>query len=324
MLRQPIIQALKDGVMVELVDVSDLDCVFLSYDEPDADENFIYLKSIAPWAKRVHGVEGSDAAHKAAAAASSTERFILIDGDNRPDPEFFNQTLRIDHTNDAKVFRWRARNIINGLCYGNGGISSWTKTFVQNMKTHEATDGTDETLVEFCFADDYWAMHDVWSTTYPNATSHQAWRAGFREGVKLCLARGRRIDPEDFESETWVGNRDNLAIWCSVGADVENGNWAIAGARHGAYKVMFEPDWDYTEVRDFHKLDQLYDDCWTQENQDFHTEVLTKRLALDIVELTPEQSAWFKRNQQPYENIDIMMPEHLYRSFLRDAARKFR
>jgi hypothetical protein len=308
--------------MVELVDVSDLDCVFLSYDEPDADENFIYLKSIAPWAKRVHGVEGSDAAHKAAAAASNTERFILIDGDNRPDPEFFNQTLRIDHTNDAKVFRWRARNIINGLCYGNGGISSWTKTFVQNMKTHEATDGTDETVVEFCFADDYWAMHDVWSTTYPNATSYQAWRAGFREGVKLCLARGRRIDPEDFESETWIGNRDNLEIWCSVGNDVNYGDWAIMGARYGAYKVMFDTDWDYTEVRDFDKLNNIYEN-FTSNMEDYVTP-LTNRLGLDIVHLDPEQSKWYKAHRAPHQNIDIMMPEHLYRSFLRDAARKFR
>jgi hypothetical protein len=308
--------------MVELVDVSDLDCVFLSYDEPDADENFIYLKSIAPWAKRVHGVEGSDAAHKAAAAASNTERFILIDGDNRPDPEFFNQTLRLDHANHNKVFRWRARNIINGLCYGNGGISSWTKTFVQNMKTHEATDGTDETVVEFCFADDYWAMHDVWSTTYPNATSYQAWRAGFREGVKLCLARGRRIDPEDFESETWIGNRDNLEIWCSVGNDVNYGDWAIMGARYGAYKVMFDTDWDYTEVRDFDKLNNIYENL-TSNMEDYVTP-LTNRLGLDIVYLDPEQSKWYKAHRALHQNIDIMMPEHLYRSFLRDAARKFR
>jgi hypothetical protein len=308
--------------MVELVDVSDLDCVFLSYDEPDADENFIYLKSIAPWAKRVHGVEGSDAAHKAAAAASNTERFILIDGDNRPDPEFFNQTLRLDHANHNKVFRWRARNIINGLCYGNGGISSWTKTFVQKMKTHEATDGTDETVVEFCFADDYWAMHDVWSTTYPNATSYQAWRAGFREGVKLCLARGRRIDPEDFESETWIGNRDNLEIWCSVGNDVDYGDWAIMGARYGAYKVMFDTDWDYTEVRDFDKLNNIYKN-FTSNMEDYVTP-LTNRLGLDIVHLDPEQSKWYKAHRAPHQNIDIMMPEHLYRSFLRDAARKFR
>jgi len=310
--------------MVTITDVSELDCIFLSYDEPNADENWAYLRSLAPWTKRIHGVEGSDAAHKAAAAASNTERFILIDGDNRPDPEFFNQTLRLDQTNSSKVFRWRAQNYINGLCYGNGGISSWTKDFVLNMKTHEATDGTDQTVVEFCFDDNYWAMHDVWSTTIPNATINQAWRAGFREGVKLCLARGRRIDPENFESDTWIGNRRNLEIWCSVGADVENGDWAIAGARQGAFKVMFDDDWDYTEVRDFNKLDQLFNNSQLEDHHRYHTEVLRNRLGLNIINLTADQSAWFKHNIQPYDNIDIMMPEHMYRSFLRDAARKFR
>ena len=42
----------------------------------------IYAR-IVPWAKRVHGVEGSDAAHKACANLSETDRFITVDGDNR-------------------------------------------------------------------------------------------------------------------------------------------------------------------------------------------------------------------------------------------------
>jgi hypothetical protein len=56
------------------------------------------IKNMVPWATRVDGIKGSDAAHKAAAAASTTERFILIDGDNIPDAAFFNQTLTFDHT----------------------------------------------------------------------------------------------------------------------------------------------------------------------------------------------------------------------------------
>ena len=35
-----------------------------------------------PWAKRVHGVKGSDAAHKACAELSDTDHFITVDGDN--------------------------------------------------------------------------------------------------------------------------------------------------------------------------------------------------------------------------------------------------
>jgi hypothetical protein len=303
------------------VDISELDCIYLTYDEPNADLFHVKIAANIPWVKRVHGVEGSDAAHKAAASASDTERFILIDGDNIPDWEFFNQELRFEHEDQNRVFRWRARNAINGLCYGNGGISSWTKTFVEQMRTHENTDGSDETVVEFCFDDRYWAMHDVWSTTYPNQSEYHAWRAGFREGVKLCLDRGKRVDLVNFEKDTWAGNRHNLSVWCSVGYDVEYGDYAILGARYGAYKVMFDDDWDYTEVRDFAKLKELYEGCDGTRFEDY-THALKNRLGLDIVELSAERSAWFKRFQRPYENIDIMLREADYRRVLREAARR--
>ena len=170
------------------IDVADLDCIFLSYDEDNKEQHWAQIRNMVPWARRVDGVKGSDAAHKAAAALSESERFILIDGDNIPDAAFFNQTLNFPNQDyENAVFRWRARNNINGLMYGNGGLSSWTRSFVNAMQTHENSDGRTETEVEFCFDPLYWAMHDCYSTTYPNASPFQAWRAGFREGVKMCL-----------------------------------------------------------------------------------------------------------------------------------------
>ena len=128
------------------IDVADLDCVYLTYDEPNAEETWVKIKNMVPWARRVAGVKGSDAAHKAAADASDTDRFVLVDGDNIPDPSFFNLTLEVD---EACVYRWRARNHINGLMYGNGGLSVWSKEFVYAMRTHEASDGAVENDVEF-------------------------------------------------------------------------------------------------------------------------------------------------------------------------------
>ena len=299
-----------------------MDCIYLSYDEPQADEFFIKIRSQIPWIKRVHGVKGSDAAHKAAAAASDTERFILIDGDNMPNWNFFHEQLRIDHTNDECVFRWRAKNVINGLTYGNGGISCWTKTFVNNMRSHEATNGTDATQVEFCFDNKYWAMHDVYSTTYPNQSRYHAWRAGFREGVKMCLDQGRRLTPAEFES-AWQGNRHNLEIWCTVGNDVDYGDWAIMGARYGAWRVMFDSAWDHTEVRDFDKLKEIYENFNDTYIEDYTAE-LTNRLGLNIVHLSSEQSAWHKAHQTEYKNVDIMLPERDYNRVINDTARTLR
>ena len=59
-----------------LIDIADLDVIYLTYDEPNREENWIKIQNMVPWATRVDGVKGSDAAHKAAASASSTDRFI--------------------------------------------------------------------------------------------------------------------------------------------------------------------------------------------------------------------------------------------------------
>ena len=216
------------------VDIADLDCIYLTYDEPQREEFWIRIRNMIPWAKRVDGVAGSDAAHKAAAAASNTERFVLIDGDNLPNENFFNLTLSFpDAQWESAVLRWRARNHINGLMYGNGGLSSWTRTFVNDMRTHEATDGRAATEVEFCFDPMYWAMHDCYSVTYPNGSAYHAWRAGFREGVKMCLNQGIRPGLAEFKTRVHQRNLDHLTIWHNVGCDVEHGIWSIAGARMG-------------------------------------------------------------------------------------------
>jgi hypothetical protein len=298
--------------MTELVDVADLDCIYLTYDEPKKEEFWVTIQNMVPWAKRVDGVLGSDAAHKAAADASDTERFILIDGDNIPDAAFFNQQLTLDENSRDCVFRWRARNNINGLMYGNGGLSSWTKDFVYNMRTHEATDGTAETLVEFCFHPQYWAMADCFSTTYPNGSPFQAWRAGFREGVKMCLDRGARPNISEFNSRVVSRNYDNLAIWQSVGQDVDNGIWAIYGARLGTYYTMLT-DWDYTEVQDFAKLDGI----WEKHKDDDVTiklftlgDTLRTRLGLPIVEMDATDSKFFKHHyMSQFKNKGIMCRE---------------
>ena len=246
---------------MNIVDIADLDCIFLTYDEPKKEEFWAKIKNIIPWAVRVDGVKGSDAAHKAAAEASETERFILIDGDNLPNPDFFDLQLEFQNEEQEQaVFRWRARNHINGLMYGNGGISCWTKEFVQSMKTHENSDGTDETLVEFCFDSRYWPMHDCYSTTYPNGSEFHAWRAGFREGVKMCLDRGYCPSVSEFRDKVHRRNLDHLSIWQNIGLDVEHGSWAIAGARQGTFLTILD-NWDYRNVQDFSYLE----DFWHRE-----------------------------------------------------------
>ena len=56
--------------------IAELDIIYLSYDEPNAEENYADLLSKVPWAKRVHGVHGSDAAHKICAEQSYTSSYF--------------------------------------------------------------------------------------------------------------------------------------------------------------------------------------------------------------------------------------------------------
>jgi len=298
---------------MQRIDLADLDIIFLSYDEPNCEEHWLKIQHLVPWAQRVHGVKGSDAAHKAAAAASTTERFVVIDGDNIPDPEFFNMALEFEdpYWNQA-VFRWRARNHVNGLMYGNGGISCWTRTFAQAMRTHEASDGSVETQVEFCFDPLYWPMHDCYSTTYPNGSAFHAWRAGFREGVKMCLDRGRRPTLPEFCDRVRGRNLDHLTIWHNVGRDAEHGAWCIAGARMGTYMTMLT-NWDYQLVQDWSALADLWT---TVEHHDPEVvagrvaQDLTTQLDLPIIGMAAEESAFFKHHYRSnWQNRGIMIRE---------------
>jgi hypothetical protein len=295
------------------IDIADLDCIYLSYDEPQKEEFWVKIRNMVPWAKRVDGVKGSDAAHKAAAAASDTERFILIDGDNLPNDKFFNLILEFtDEQWETAVFRWRARNHVNGLMYGNGGLSSWTRTFVNNMRTHEATDGRAETEVEFCFDPMYWAMHDCYSTTYPNGSAFQAWRAGFREGVKMCLNKGARPTVSEFRDRVHQRNLDHLTVWHNVGADVEYGIWAIAGSRMGTYMTMLT-DWNYRQVQNFDALEKLWATVVEQDPELLANRVaddLTTQLDLPMMSMFAEQSQFFKHHYRGnWHNQGVMVRE---------------
>ena len=292
----------------------DYDIIYLSYDEPNAEKNYADLCQKVPWAKRVHGVEGSDAAHKACAKLSETERFITVDGDNRIRAEFLNQEIDFTEHVDLQnaVISWCGRNEINGLMYGNGGIKCWPTEYVLNMRTHENADPNNaHAQVDFCWDAQYIQMNSVYSDVYNNENAAQAWRAGFREGVKLATDRGVRITPEEFKSNHWRCLHW-LYIWTMVGADVDNGLWAIYGAREGLYKTMCT-DWDYVQVRDFKYLNSLWEEVEPKVSmeglqdsiEDLGNKILTK-LDIPIAEqpLDANQSKFFKSVYQNPSRTD--------------------
>lgn len=262
--------------MTKKIRLIDHDVIYLSYDEPNAEKNFSDLLTKIPWAKRVHGVEGSDSAHKACARLANTERVTIIDGDNVIKPDLINQEIELIDSADLStvVFSYAAENIINGLIYGNGGIKNWHTQLILDMKTHENAEQTNiRTQVDFCWDINYLQLKKCMSYVYNNTTAQQAWRAGFREGVKMCLIEGEKPKLHtNFDKELHWKNYHRLVTWMNVGSDIENGLYAIYGARLGCYMTMLT-DWDYTQVRTFSYLNALYEEVVPNNLEDLIAEI---------------------------------------------------
>jgi hypothetical protein len=271
----------------------EFDIVFLSYDEPNADVHYADLLTKAPWAKRVHGIKGSDAAHKAAAALSDTEWFITVDADNIVHTEFFDLDLDMSDPK-IQVYGWCGRNSVNGLRYGNGGLKIWKKEFVLNMRTHEASD-SDRGQVDFCWEEGYRNFPRVYSDSIITGSPFQAWRAGFREGVKMTLLDGVRVPPQEIKERIWWHNIHRLRMWSTVGAHEEHGMYAILGARLGTW-ITNCTDWNYIDVRDFEILRNMYEQNINHDNIEHDIvdlgEKIKVNLGLDWPDFTPQQSKY--------------------------------
>jgi hypothetical protein len=271
----------------------ELDIVFLSYDEPNADLHYADLCNKVPWAKRVHGIKGSDEAHKEAARQSETDWVITVDADNIVDTKFFNTEFDPDQKN-LQVVSWLARNKMNGLRYGNGGLKIWRKDFILNMKTHENSD-SDRGQVDFCWENGYQQFKECYSETVITGSPFQAWRAGFREGVKMTLLDGIKVLPDEIQERVWWHNLHRLKMWSTVGSHEENGKYAVLGARMGTWMTNCT-NWNYIDVRDFEILRNIYNenvdhDTVEQDIQNFGIKI-NQQLGFNYPYLDPKQSKY--------------------------------
>jgi hypothetical protein len=233
------------------------DVVFLSYKEENKETHWNRLKSIVPKAKRVDGVKGFDAAHRAVGEASSTDRTIVIDGDNwLNDDIVYDLIFRRAAVERDCVVSYASINAINSLIYGNGGVKIWPTELLRNSSSHEFAKFAQN--VDFVYNTDiiYLQQNKIISSTVQNATECQAFAAGFREGVKLSMRLEELKKPMV---------KFFLNTWCSVGADAKHGLWAMYGARLGIYNSLYNPGYDVTLIND---LDYLYELCQSYETID--------------------------------------------------------
>ena len=269
----------------------DLECVFLSYDEPGADHQWETIRASFPRAHRVHGIKGIDRAHKACAAAGESDRILIIDGDNTINPNFLQQVVEYDDSKQNEVLSWSALNNVNGLVYGNGGPKLWPRELLLKLKSHEAAE-SPEWGVDFCFGVEYRPIPFCASYLWISGSPHQALRAGFREGVKFCLERGERpYPPSSLAASAPKGNLSRLLIWCSIGRDVENGIWCLLGARLGM-KLLYSGEIQAERINDYDWFEKIWAhpelSSLRNERGDFD------ELGADI--RTRELGQWLRRN----------------------------
>lgn len=246
--------------------------VFLSYDEPNYKELYACVRLLIPNVIPLGGIKGSDAAHKKIAElVKDHTHVVVIDGDNYLGDASCLRDIKILDTYDMNkhVVSYSGYNIINGNCYGNGGIKIWPVELLRTMNTHENSD--DKLSIDFNI-ENYLELNHAASKLNINYTPRQAWRAGFREGVKLSLAL-----------HDWR-NYDRLWRWMHVGVDAMNGLWAIHGARLGYYLTL--TNWDVKKVCDFDYLNNMFADF--EQRNDILQE--SNRLGTLIREITKDRN----------------------------------
>ena len=193
------------------------DIIFISYNEPTADENFKNLKSKFPRAKRVHGVKGIHQAHIAAAKLAETSMIWIVDGDAKI-VEDFNFDHEVSTYEKDIVHVWRSKNPINDLVYGYGGVKLLPTSMTLNMDTSKPDMTTS-------ISSKFKAVKAVSNITAFNTDPFNTWKSAFRECCKLS---SKIIDRQKSEETL-----HRLDIWCTLGIDRPFGQQAIAGAIAG-------------------------------------------------------------------------------------------
>ena len=194
------------------------DIVFISYQEPNADENYERILNRFPNCKRVHGVKGIHQAHIEAAKLCDTDMFWIIDGD-AVIVDDFNFDYQVARWDKECVHVWRSQNPINDMVYGYGGVKLFPTELTINMDTSKPDMTTS-------ISSKFKAVHDISNITAFNTDAFNSFKSGFRECCKLS---SKVIDRQK-DDET----NERLKIWCSVGEHRQYGNYAIAGAKAGA------------------------------------------------------------------------------------------
>jgi hypothetical protein len=213
---------------------------FLYTDEDNLNENWQRLQKFAPWAEAVASVGTIFESHKHLAERCTADRFYVVDADC-----WIVDTFSFDKQVDLKpkyVAVFRAKNPINGLVYGHGGI----KLFSKDCFGAERLDRPDMTTT---LADGYIKLNILASEHRFNYSPYATWRTAFREAAKLSAGINKNNNDQE--------SLDRLNMWLNAGIEAQYGYFAIQGARQGEQYARSKGA-DLTLVNDFDWLSNKF------------------------------------------------------------------
>jgi hypothetical protein len=222
------------------------DIVFISNNEANSNENWQILSSRFLLAKRINGITGIHNAHIAAAKASFTKMFWVVDGDARVLDEFNFDYVVPEYDLDC-VHIFHSVNPVNDLVYGYGAVKLLPRRLTLNIDTSSL----DMTL---SINNKIKVIDQISNITNFNTDKFSTWRSAFREVVKLTINVINKSDNDE--------SLKRLSSWCNVGDDKPYGNYAIKGAKEGkAYALVnFENTAKLKLINDFEWLKERFND----------------------------------------------------------------
>lgn len=214
--------------------------VFISYDEPNAEQNWQSLVKRFPHAIRVHGVDGILAAHSKAASIASTGNFFVVDGDTEIVETFHFEIPTTKYDMDHYVHIWKSRNASNGLEYGYGGVKLFHLNMFKDVEQY-----VDMTTI---LGDGVKLIDEVAGITRFNSSEFHAFRGAYREGTKLSSGIIRNQDDDE--------SAERLDVWCNY-AEGEYADYVLGGAALGReHGIANAGDVDKLQV--INKFDEIY------------------------------------------------------------------
>lgn len=216
------------------------DIFFLSYKEPNAAENWQQLTKLFPRSRWIKDVQGEANAFRTCARESSTDHFLVVEGDNWL-LDSFCPSLTQYHAPNQKLHVFRSLNPVNGLIYGFGAVKLWPK--------HQVLAFQDENPLDFPLAvatNGVVIEPIVASETRFNGDPFHSFRGAYREVYKLMSGQCGYA-----QQKPSVETKRRIEIWLTRGRENQFGAECLIGARAGAYHArqglegQLINDWDY-------------------------------------------------------------------------------